>query len=55
MKYKKKLIGRMVQVVLRIPPDIDEKTRKIALEEHRSYSSVLRQAIINWLKAREGK
>jgi len=52
MKRKKKLIGRMVQVVLRIPPEVEDKIRVIALKEHRSYSSVLRQAIYEWVERR---
>ena len=52
MDKKRKLIGRMVQVVLRIPPEADEAIRTIAREEHRSYSSVLRQAIFSWLDKR---
>lgn len=54
MKKKRKLIGRMVQIVLRVQPEVDEKVREIAQKEHRSYSSVLRQAISEWLAKRRG-
>lgn len=53
MKRKKKLIGKMAQVVLRIPPEVEDKIRLIAKQECRSYSSVLRQAINEWLTTRE--
>lgn len=39
----------MCQVVLRIPPELEEKARVIAEAECRSLSSVLRQAIAEWL------
>ena len=52
MKTKKKLMGRMVQVVLRIPPGVEDKVQAIAKRECRSYSSVLRQAITEWLASR---
>jgi hypothetical protein len=55
MKKKRKLIGRMVQVVLRVQPEVDEKVREIARKEYRSYSSVLREAISEWLAKRRGK
>jgi predicted transcriptional regulator len=42
----------MVQIVLRVQPEVDEKIRGIARNEHRSYSSVLRQAISTWLENR---
>lgn len=44
-KKKRKLVGRMVQLILRVPPEIDDKVRAIAERECRSYSSVLRQAV----------
>jgi len=53
MKKKKKLMGRMVQVVLRIPPEVEDKVQAIAKRECRSYSSVLRQAITEWVAMRE--
>ncbi len=53
MEKKRKLIGRMVQVVLRIPVEADSKIRALAKREYRSYSSVLRQAIIEWLGKRK--
>jgi len=52
MEKKRKLIGRMVQIVLRVQPEVEEEIRKIAQKEHRSYSSVLRQAIFEWLENR---
>jgi predicted transcriptional regulator len=52
MEKKRKLIGRMVQIVLRVQPEVEEEIRKIARREHRSYSSVLRQAIFEWLENR---
>jgi len=55
MKTKKKLMGRMVQTVLRIPPELDDEVRAIAEREQRSYSSVLRQAVFEWVKARKGR
>jgi len=54
MKTKKRLIGRMVQTVIRVPPAMDEKIRRIAEREHRSFSSVLRQAISEWLAKKRG-
>ena len=57
MKKKKRLIGRMIQVVLRIPVETDTEVQEIAKKECRSYSSVARQAIVEWLGVRkkEGK
>jgi predicted transcriptional regulator len=52
MEKKRKLIGRMVQIVLRVQPEVEEEIREIARKEHRSYSSVLRQAIFEWLENR---
>jgi len=52
MKKKKRLIGRMIQVVLRIPVETDAEVQKIAKKECRSYSSVARQAIVEWVDAR---
>jgi hypothetical protein len=54
MKKKRKLVGRMVQVVFRIPPEAEDKLRAIAKRECRSYSSVLRQAITEWLAKKKG-
>jgi predicted transcriptional regulator len=54
MKRKKKLIGRMAQVVLRVPPEVEDKIRAIAKQECRSYSSVLRQALTEWLAKHKG-
>lgn len=54
MKKKRKLMGRMVQVVFRIPPGVEDKIRAIAKDECRSYSSVLRQAITEWVAKRKG-
>lgn len=42
--------GRMVQVVLRIPGEYERLAKKVARRECRSYASVLRQAIVEWLK-----
>ena len=53
MDKKKKLVGRKVQVVLRVSPAVDKKVRAIAEKEERSYASVLRQALNDWLEARE--
>jgi len=53
MDKKKKLVGRKVQVVLRVSPAVDKKVRAIADREERSYASVLRQALNDWLEARE--
>lgn len=52
---KKKLMGRMVQVIFRIPPELDVEIQKIAQLECRSYSSVIRQAITEWLAGRGRK
>lgn len=52
MDKKRTLMGNLVQVVFRLPPDLDEKIRAIADEEQRSYSSVLRQAVNDWVKSR---
>lgn len=54
-KKKKKLMGQMVQVVFRVPAEIDSAVQKIAEAECRSYSSVLRQAVTEWLKSRRRK
>lgn len=42
----------MVQIVLRVQPEVEEEIREIARKEYRSYSSVLRQAIFEWLENR---
>ena len=55
MITQKKLMGRMVQVVLRIPPDVEAQVQAIAKRECRSYSSVLRQAITEWVTKRARK
>jgi len=47
-------MGRMIQVVLRIPVEADTEVQEIAKKECRSYSSVLRQAIVEWLERRKG-
>ena len=52
---KKKLMGSMVQVVLRIPVETDIAVQKIAEKECRSYSSVARQAIVEWVDAHKSK
>jgi predicted transcriptional regulator len=49
----KRLMGRMVQVVLRIPVEADAEVQRIAKKECRSYSSVARQAIVEWLENRK--
>ena len=54
MKSNKKLVGRMVQVVLRIPPEVEDQVQAIAKRECRSYSSVLRQAVTDWVAKRQG-
>jgi len=53
MKKKKRLIGRMIQAVLRIPVETDAEVQEIAKKECRSYSSVARQAIVEWLRKRK--
>jgi len=53
MKKKKRLIGRMIQVVLRIPVETDAEVQEIAKKECRSYASVARQAIVEWLERRK--
>ena len=53
MDKNKKLVGRKVQVVLRVSPAVDKKVRAIAEKEERSYASVLRQALNDWLETRE--
>ena len=53
MVKTKKLVGNKVQVVLRVSPAVDKKVRAIAEKEERSYSSVIRQAVGEWLKWRE--
>jgi len=55
MKKKKQLMGRMIQVVLRIPVETDAEVQGIAKKECRSYSSVARQAIVEWLERRKGR
>lgn len=55
MKKKKRLMGRMIQVVLRIPVETDAEVRGIAKKECRSYASVARQAIVEWLERRKGR
>ncbi len=52
MKKMKRLMGRMVQVVLRIPVETDAMVQEIAKKECRSYASVARQAIVEWLEIR---
>lgn len=47
-------MGKMVQVVVRIPVEIDAEAHEIARKQCRSYSSVLRQAIFEWLILRKG-
>jgi len=46
MKEKKE---RMVQAIVRIPRQHVELAKEIGRKEVRSYSSVLRRAIIEWL------
>lgn len=46
MKVKKE---RMVQAIVRIPRQHAELAKEIGRKELRSYSSVLRRAIIEWL------
>jgi Arc/MetJ-type ribon-helix-helix transcriptional regulator len=48
MKTKK---PKMTMAVVRLPEDYVNLARKIAKIELRSYSSVLRRAIIEWLEA----
>jgi predicted transcriptional regulator len=52
---KKKLMGQMVQVIFSIPPEIDAEIQKIAQVECRSYSSVVRQAVTEWVAKRGRK
>ena len=52
MKKKKQLVGSMVQAVLRIPVETDAEVQEIAKKEYRSYASVARQAIVEWVAAR---
>lgn len=44
--------GRMVQVVVRVPPEYERLAKEIARREMRSYASVLRQAVVEWLEAK---
>jgi len=53
MKKKKRLVGSMVQAVLRIPVATDAEVQEIAVKECRSYASVARQAIVEWLENRK--
>jgi predicted transcriptional regulator len=53
MKKKKRLMGTMIQAVLRIPVETDAELQAIAKKECRSYSSVARQAIVGWLENRK--
>jgi len=46
MKIKK---PKMIMTVVRLPEDYVNLARKIAKAELRSYSSVLRRAVIEWL------
>jgi len=46
MKAKKE---RMVQAIVRIPVKYADMAKEIGRKELRSYSSVLRRAIIEWL------
>ena len=46
MKAKKE---RMVQAIVRIPRQYAELAKEVGRKELRSYSSVLRRAIIEWL------
>ena len=46
MQNKKK---RMVQVVVRVPKEYANLAKQIGKKEYRSYASVLRRAIIEWL------
>jgi len=50
MMKKKKLYGRMVKILIFIPPEIHDKVRKVAAAEYRSVSSVVRQSIATWLE-----
>lgn len=52
MKPKKE---RMVQVIVRIPKQYSDLAKEIGEKELRSYSSVLRRAIIEWLDALKSK
>lgn len=40
---------RMVQVVVRVPKEYADLAKEIGRKEYRSYASVLRRAIIEWL------
>jgi Arc/MetJ-type ribon-helix-helix transcriptional regulator len=55
MKSKKTFAVRMIQVVFRIPAELDSRIKAIAGKEFRSYSSVLRQATSEWLANRRGR
>ena len=46
-------MGRMIQAVLRVPVETDAEVQAIAKKECRSYSSVARQAIVEWLENRK--
>jgi predicted transcriptional regulator len=52
MKKKKQLVGKMIQMVMRVPVETDAEVQAIAKKECRSYASVARQAIVEWLGAR---
>ena len=45
--------GRMIQVVLRIPGEYERLAKELARRECRSYASVLRQAVVEWLDERK--
>lgn len=52
MKAKKE---KMVQAIVRIPVKYADLAKDIGRKELRSYSSVLRRAIIEWLEERKAK
>ena len=53
MKKKKQLVGKMIQMVMRVPVETDAEVQEIAKKECRSYASVARQAIVEWLENRK--
>ncbi|MCX6565392.1 MAG: hypothetical protein NTW38_03050 [Candidatus Aminicenantes bacterium] len=51
----KKEKERMVQAIVRIPQQYADMAKEIGEKELRSYSSVLRRAIVEWLEAHKVK
>jgi hypothetical protein len=53
MNKKKPGRNRMIQVVLRFPPELYAEVQAVADEECRFASSVIRQAVVAWLGRRK--